>query len=269
MAEPENDELNLENPTVTDITKYTNGFEKVQCKLKDYIDPLNELPFCFVEHKIMTFKEANEIERLKPNTTREIVAKMNACLENHPENCLPILKALIENDQTHIAKFIVSSGMNTRSPDRVLTTEEKEAIDRNMFYLEKMVSTTQVNAFLVLLVGEKCITNNHKNWIIHWRTENKDVYQLFEIIKRRSLKHYTDFKSCLIGAGQKVIVEVLRKGGVVEITTYLKGIEHRSDLCMIEKGIIEKLTCHVRNENESKLSEEQKPCDWQFNRSAK
>ena len=248
--------MNLQNPTDTDIAKYIKGFEKVLCKFKDYIDPLNELPFCFVEHRIMTFKEANEIERLKPNTTREIVAKMNACLKNHPENCLPILKALVENDQTHIAKFIVSSGKNTYSPDRVLTKEERDAIDENMFCLEKLVST-RVNDFLVLLVGVKCITSNHREWIISYKTENKDVYQLFEVIKRRSLRHFNDFNNCLVGTGQNQIVEVLRKGGVVEITNYLEGIDNRTDLDTIEIGIIQKLSGYVFNKNETKLSEEQ------------
>ena len=168
IADHENDEVNLENPTSKDIAKYIKGFENVQCNLKDYIDPLNELPFCFVKYKIMTFEEANEIERSKPHTTREIVAKMAETVKRDQANCLPILKALIDNDQTHIAKFIVSSGNNTRSPDRVLTTEEKNAIDRNMFFLEKLVST-RVNDLLVLLVAEKCITPTHKDWIISYK----------------------------------------------------------------------------------------------------
>ena len=252
------DRINLRNPTTTDISRYTKGFENVSGELIDYIDPFNKLPFCCVGKQIMTFDEANIIERSKPPATNEIIAKMNDCLKKNSQNCLRILEALIENDQTHIAKFIVSSGMNTRSPDRVLTREEKDAIDRNMFCLEKLVSTSRVNDFLVLLVAEKCITASHKEWIISYKTENKDVYQLFEIIKRRSLQHFIDFKSCLLETGQKIIVEVLRKGGVVEITNHLIGIENRTDLESIEKGIIAKLVGHLENKNESTLKEEQK-----------
>ena len=69
----------------------------------------------------MTFDEAIKIESMKLFTTNEIIAKMGECLRKDPRNSIPILKALIENDQTHIAKFIVSSGKNTRSLDRVLT----------------------------------------------------------------------------------------------------------------------------------------------------
>ena len=68
---------------------------------------------------------------------------------------------------------------------------------------------------------------------------------MFEIMKRRSLQHFIDFKCCLEGTGQKLIVEVLRKGGVVEITSHLKGIESREDLDIIEKGIIEKLAGYL------------------------
>ena len=204
-------------------------------RLESYIDPLNKLPFCFLEYEIMTFEEAAIIERSKPKTTLEIVTKMNECLKKDPQNCLLILKALIKNDQTHIAKFIVSSGMNTRSPDRVLKEEEKEAIDGNMFCLEKLVRP-RINHFLVLLVELKCITANHKEWIIVWEKKEKDVYYLFEIMKRRSLKHFTDFLSGLQGTGHTIIVDVLEKGGIVEITNHLKGIEHRTDRETIEKG---------------------------------
>ena len=119
----------------------------------------------------MTLDEAINIERSKPLTTNDIIAKINEYFKKDPNNCLYILEALIENDQTHIAKYIVSSGTNIRSPDRVLTKEEKDAIDRNMFCLEKLVSSTRVNDFLALLVAEKCITSNHKEWIISYKTE--------------------------------------------------------------------------------------------------
>ena len=120
-----NDQVNLENPTETDIARYIRGFEKVLCKLIDYIDPFNKLPFCCVGREIMTFDEAINIERQKPLTINEIIAKMNAYMKKDKQNCLHILDALIENDQMHIAKFIVSSGMNTRSPDRVLMKGRK------------------------------------------------------------------------------------------------------------------------------------------------
>ena len=252
----DDDEINLDEPTSADITKYNTGFEKVRTKLDGYIDPLNKLPFCFVDNEIMTYEEAEKIELSKPETTK-IVAKMNECLKKDPQRCISILKALIENDQTHIAKFIVSSGMNTRSLDRVLRKEEKKAIDRNMFCLEKLVSL-HVNVFLVMLVARECITANHKEWILSYKAENKDVYQLFEILKRRSFKHFSDFNSCLEVTGNKRIVDVLRTGGVVEITIHLQGIELRSDHETIEKGIIAKLCGYIDNRHENTLNEEQK-----------
>ena len=256
IPDQDNDEINLENPTSADIDKYNKGFAKVLGKLEGYIDPFNKLPFCFLEYKIMTFEEAERIDRSKPQTTLEMVAKMNEYLRKDSQNCLPILKALIENDQTHIAKFIVNSGMNNRSPDRVLKKEEKEAIDENMFCLEKLVSP-HVNVFLVMLVAQKCITANHKEWILSYKQENKDVYQLFEILKRRSFRHFSDFNRCLEGMGHREIVDVLRAGGIVEITNHLKGIENLSDRETIEKGIIEKLCGYVEDNHSNALNKEQ------------
>ena len=248
--------MNLDNPSSKDIAKYIKGFEKVRTKLDGYIDPLNRLPFCFVDKEIMTYEEAEKIELSKPETIK-IVAKMNECLKKEPLNCLLILKALIENDQTHIAKFIVSSGMNTRSLDRVLNKEEKKAINQNMFCLEKLVSP-HVNVVLVMLCARECITDNHKEWIISYKEKQKDVYQLFEILKRRSFRHFSDFNSCLEEIGHKTIVDVLRTGGVVEITNHLKGIESRSDRDTIEKGIIKQLCGYIDSQHDNTLKENQK-----------
>ena len=244
ISDQNNDVINLENPTPTDIAKYNKGFADVLGELEGYIDPFNKLPFRLLKYEIMTFEEVKKIERSKPQTTLEIVAKMNEYLKKDSQNCVMLLKALIENDQIHIAKFIVSSGKNTHSPYRVLKEEEKNTIDQNMFCLEKLVSP-HVNVFLVMLVARKCITANHKEWILSYKKENKDVYQLFEILKRRSFRHFSDFNSCLVGIGQKTIVDVLKKGGVVEITNHLKGIESRSDRESIEKGIIAQLCGYI------------------------
>ena len=256
IEDQDDDKMNLDNPTSTEIAKYNKGFEKVRSQLDGYIDPLNKLPFCFVDKEIMTYDEAEKIELSKPETIR-IVAKMNECLKKDPQNCVSILKALIENDQTHIAKFIVSSGMNTRSPDRVLSKEEKKAINQNMFCLEKLVSP-HVNVFLVVLCARECITDNHKEWIISYKAQNKDVYQLFEILKRRSFRHFSDFTSCLEEIGHKNIVDVLRAGGVVEITNHLLGIKSRSDREDIEREIIKKLCGYIDSQHKNTLEENQK-----------
>ena len=240
----DDNEINLENPSPRDIIKYCEGFMNVRNKLEAYIDPWNELPLHLAKYGIMIPDEADEFDCASPQSTPQISTAIYRCLKRDSNNCIPILKALIEDDQTHIAKFIASSGKNIRSLDRVLTKEEREAIDRNMFCLEKLVSTRD-NDLLVLLVAQKCITPTHKDWIISYKKDNKDVYHLFEIVKRRSFQHFTDFKSCLEGTGQNLTVEVLRKGGVVEITNHLKGIESRTDLDTIEIGIIEKNSGNV------------------------
>ena len=102
VADEGNDELNLTNPTESDITKYIAGFEKVRLKLEDYIDPWNKLHSCFVEADIMTPDEADEIDCRKPNATRVLVAKMKECLKSNSQNCIPMLNALVrKRSNTH------------------------------------------------------------------------------------------------------------------------------------------------------------------------
>ena len=128
-----------------------------------------------------------------------------------------------------------------------------------MFCLEKLIRP-HINDFLYELVELECITDNHKNWVLETTETNKHVNELFEILKRRSFKHINDFREWLQEAGHEIIVDVLTKGGVVEITIHLKGIEDLSgeDKITIEKGIIEQLCSYADGDKENKLNEEQR-----------
>ena len=208
---------------------------------------------------IMTPDEADRIDCKKPNVTRVFVDKMKECLKNNSQNCITMLNALVENDQTHIAKFIVSFGKYTNSPDRVLTKSEQKAIQQNMFCLEKL-TRPNINDFLDQLVEVGCITDKHTNWVLETTETNKHVNELFKILRRRGFKHFNDFREWLQGAGHKKFLDVLTKGGVVEIPIHLKGIENLSekDKIRIEKGIIEKLCSYEDGEKENKLNKEQR-----------
>ena len=169
-----------------------------------------------------------------------------------------------------LQKYIVRFGKDTNSPDRVLTKGEQKAINQNMFCLEKLIRA-RINYFLFELVELECITDNHKNWVLETTETNKHVNELFEILKRRSFKHFNDFREWLQEAGHEIIVDVLTKGGVVEITIHLKGIEglSKKDKIAIEKGIIEKLCSYVDGDKENKLNKEQKFFVWRTNLYAK
>ena len=224
-------------------------------ELIDYIDLWNDLPYKLEKHGIMTDDEADNFDITKRNATREIVKKLEKCLKNDSEKCLPILKALKDDDQIHIAKYIVSSGMNTSSPDRVLTKEEWETIDQNMFCLEKLVRV-HVGETLNRLVLLRCIAKKHKEFIQQPSCENEGVYHLFDILKKRSFTHLTDFKRFLRDNGHSKIIDVLEKGGVIEITSYLRGITNLSVEGNIERGIIEQLCGYLDEDTENKLNEE-------------
>ena len=251
------EEINLENPSPADIAKYSKGFENVKNELNDYIDLLNDLPYKLEKHGILTDDEADNFDITKRNATREIVKKLDKCLKNNSEKCLPILKALRDDDQIHIAKYIVSSGMNTGSPDRVLTKEEWETIDQNMFCLEKLVRV-HVGEYLHRLVQLRCIAKKHKEFIQKPSIESEGVYHLFDILKKRSFTHLTIFKRFLREIGHSKIIDVLEKGGVIEITSHLRGITNLSVEGNIERGIIEQLCGYLDEDTENKLNEEHK-----------
>ena len=259
VTDEDNDELNLIDPTEAEIVKYIAGFERVRVKLEDYIDPWNKLHSCFVDFDIMTPDEADEIDCRKPSATRVLVTKMKEFLKSGSQKCIPMLKALVVNDQTHIANFIVNFDKATKSFDRVLTEGERKAIIQNMFCLEKLIRP-HIDEFLYELVEVGCITENHQKWVIETTETKKHVNELFEILKRRSFKHFNDFREWLQEAGHENIVDVLTKGGVVEITNHLKGIEvlSKQEKETIEKGIINKLCSYVDDENENKLNKEQR-----------
>ena len=243
-----------ENRTVID--KYNTGFQHVRYKLRNYIDPLNELSYCLTTYGIMTLDEADDIEKSKPYSAPEIVTKMTECLRKDPQKIIQILKALHENDQAHISEFIVNAGECTQSPNRVLTDTEQKIIEQNRFCLEKLIRPC-VNEYIVPLVKIRCITEHHRQWIDKWYRKDNDAYKLFEILMRRSFKHLSDFSSFMVQKGHNIIVDVLEKGGVEEITVHLKGITNLSEKMNIEKGIIEKL-CDCVNENtKNKLNKEQ------------
>ena len=135
----------------------------------------------------------------------------------------------------------------------------KKPSTRTCFILEKLIRP-HIDEFLYELIEVGCITDNHKNWVIETTETTKHVGELFEILKRRSLKHFNDFRKWLQEECHDKIVDVLTKGGVVEITIHLKGIEYLStkEKETIEKGIINKLCSYVDDDKENKLTEEQK-----------
>ena len=69
--------------------------------------------------------------------------------------------ALCEDEQDHIAKFIVTAGRETNSDERLLPRELRKVIDDNMFCLEKLIDTEKRD-LLHKLVRAKCIRARHR-----------------------------------------------------------------------------------------------------------
>ena len=214
--------------------------------------------------EIITFEKAREIEKFKPERAFELVAMMNECL-SQSQKCLLIIQALIADDQEHIVKFIVCSGEDIHSSDRVLTEEQQNAIDRNMFYLKRLAKiVTDFNDFLDCLVKDKCIAPRHRDWIKTRSAEFEDGFELFQILKRRSFGHFSKFIDSLFNRGYKELVGAQMTGGVMEIRIVVGGVEDEQYLKEIEGRILEKLYGYQHTTVENKLSDEEKSCIEKF-----
>ena len=98
------------------------------------------------------------------------------------------IEALRQDEQDHIAKFIVTAGCETKSDERLLPRELRGIIDDNMFCLEKLIDTEKRD-LLHQLVQEKCITSRHRDRVIKSKPEDR-AYELLIILKRRRYKDY-------------------------------------------------------------------------------
>ena len=169
--------------------------------------------------------------------------------------CKQFIEALCEDEQDHIAKFIVTSGYKTDSDERLLPRELKKVIDENMFCLKVLIDTDRQD-LLMKLIAAKCIRAIHRDRVMNFKPDEEKAYQLLIIIQRRRYKDFTNFMKCLRETLQKHVVNVLEKGGVTEVKVQL--FQNRSDKRIIAAELVRKLTGCVDGSNESDLSEDQK-----------
>ena len=221
--------------------------------LEDYIDPENGLLNRLYNQRIIDDSEVDILQKITPYQTlngellRRIDIKINSISKQ-------FMQALCQDDQDHIAKFIVTAGCETISNERLLPRELRKIIDNNMFCLKKLVDTEKLD-FLMKLVAADCIRARHRDRVIHSKPEDK-AYELLIILQRRRYKDFLNFMECLRKTMQNNIAKILEKGGVTEIKVQL--LQERGDKRNIEAELIKKLTGYVGEDNASVLSEDQK-----------
>ena len=176
------DEVDLKNCQPSDIIK---GFRGVQSKgpdLEDYIDPENGLLNRIYNQKIIDNSEIDILTKIAPyqklngDLLRRIDVKINSISKQ-------FIEALHQDEQDHIAKFIVTAGCETDSDERLLPRQLRKVIDDNMFCLEKLIDTEK-RALELKLVTANCITSRHRERLIHSKPEEK-AHELLIIIQRR------------------------------------------------------------------------------------
>ena len=246
------DSLDLQTCNPSDIIQGFEGVKSNGKELEDYIDPENGLLTSLGRRRIIEDSEIDDLEKIVPYQTRnekllrKITLKMNT-------NSKQFIEALCEDEQDHIAKFIVTAGCKTDSDERLLPRELRKVIDDNMFCLEKLIDTEKRDLELKLVTAN-CITSRHRERLIHFKPEDK-AHELLIILQRRRYKDFFSFMECLRKTMQNNIVKILEKGGVTEIQVQL---ERRSDWRTIELELIKKLTGLVNEDNESELSVDQR-----------
>ena len=223
-------------------------------ELEDYIDPENGLLHALHKRSnIFSDSEIDDLEKLKPYK-KQNEKLLRRIASNIDSTSKQFIEALCEDEQDHIAKFIVTGGCETDSDEPLLPRKLRNAIDDNMFCLEKLIDTEKLD-LLHKLVHEKCITPQHRERVIRSKPEDK-AHELLIILQRRRYKDYFNFMECLGKTMQRNIVRILEKGGVTEIRVQM--IQERSDKRDIEAELIRRLTGYVGEDEASGVSEDQK-----------
>ena len=173
-------------------------------------------------------------------------------IEINLDSSKPFIEALCEDEQDHIAKFIVTAGCETDSDERLLPRELRKVIDDNMFCLEKLIDTER-RYLLYELAKVGCITARHRDRVMNFKPDEEKAYQLLIIIQRRRYKDFFNFIKCK--EMEKNIVKILEKGGITEIK--IKFREEQSEKKHIVAELIRKLRGHVDGDLECDLDGEQ------------
>ena len=259
MEKQQYDKIDVKKSHPSDIVI---GFKEVHSgpDLTDYIDPENGLLDKLGTHKIIDNSEINMLEEITPYQTRN--GKLLRIIEmNIDSTSKPFISALCEDEQDHIAKFIVTAGCKTDSEERLLPRELRKVIDDNMFCLEKLVDTDK-RELLMKLVTANCIRSRHRDRVMNFKPDEEKAYQLLIIIQRRRFRDFSNFMECLRKSLQRNVVKVLEKGGVTEIKIQL--LQERIDKRIIAAELIRKLTGCVDETDASDFSEDQKKIVHEF-----
>ena len=253
IVNPQYDKIDLKKCQPSDIV---SGFKEARSKshdLADYIDPENGLLNSLGSHGIIDIHEIEILQKISPyqNLNEELLRTIEINLNSSK----PFIEALFEDEQDHIAKFIVTAGCKTDSEERLLPRKLRDVIDKNMFCLKELINTEKQD-LLMKLVTAKCIRARHRDRVMNFEPDEQKAYQLLIIIQRRRYRDFFKFMECLRKTLQRNVVKILEKGGITEVK--IKLLQERSDNRNIAAELIRKLTGHVDESNSSDLSEDQR-----------
>ena len=203
--------------TLTDFVKQNMS------KLIECLDVDNGLADCLFSRDVLTSEQYEKLTNKSwwssfQEQNLELLSSMLPARLESEHMCKMLLAALIETDQRHIFNFISNSlseaEFNENSDCRILTADELNRIDRNLFHLINLIEPSPT--FLDSLLREGCITQRHRERIDAQQTPSAKNKELLSIVRRRS---YGDFKTF------KRIMQTTQRNGII----ILRLLEQESD----------------------------------------
>ena len=200
-------------------SKVADLIEQDKSTLVECLDVDNGLADCLFSKQVLT---SEQYEKLSNKTRWDSYQEQNRELLS---NMLPVrlksehlrkvfLAALVETDQRHIFNFICSKVQVNEDDDcRILTADELNKIDRNLFHLINLINPSPT--LLDSLLRKGCITQRHKDRIDAQQTPSNKKKELLTIIRRKSYEDFKRFKS--------VMQETQENGMIVELLEQENG----------------------------------------------
>ena len=243
------------NENIASTVTYVEEFHRVKTSLVRYMDPENGLLMCLAAKGFINSEDYKRLDQIKQYEKLNDDLLVHFVTPKIGTHCKEFLDALVENEQDHIAKFIMSCGNNLDSEDRVLNDKELNLVNNNMFCLVNLISPYRMD-FLYRLVAKRCITDRQKGRVESWQEAHKKTDELLTILKRRRFRDFQNFKMCLHDTMQNKIVDILERGGVVTVRIKLNA---REDKKIIESELIKLVTVYMDEEHEidENLTQEQ------------
>ena len=203
-------------------SKVADFIEQNMSKLIECLDVDNGLADCLFSRDVITSEQYEKLSNKYcwvsyQEQNRELLSNMLPVRLESISVCKMFMAALVATDQRHIFNFINNSSHEVQFTEddqcRILTADELNRIDRNLFQLINLIDPSPT--FLNSLLIKGCFTQRHRDRIEAQQTLSNKNKELLSIIRRRSYRDFETFK--------RVSQETQKDGMIVKILEQENG----------------------------------------------